>query len=118
MNNYFLKMILLEGCKYSIAAHDLTQTHQLPCQITWINQADKELFKNEKIQTFPQIYLNRFDSKGNLLLGGYDDLKSFYDTFKATKLDDSNINNFMQKSKWSKKSTLRLIQLINNSINT
>ncbi len=113
MNNYFLKMILLEGCKYSIAAHDLTKIHQTPCQITWITQSEKELYKNDKIQTFPQIYLNRFNTKGNLLLGGYDDLKLFYDTFKGVKLLDSNINEFMQKSKWSKKSTLRLVQLIN-----
>ncbi len=114
MNNYFLKMILLEGCRYSIAANELVTVHKIPCQTTWITQSDKELFKNDKIQTFPQIYLNKFGSKGNLLLGGHDNLKEFIDIFKGAKLSDSNINEFINKSKWSKKSTLRLIQLINN----
>ena len=106
-------MILLKECKYSLAAHDLTEIHQIPCQNTWVTQSEKELYKNEKIQTFPQIYLNKYNTNGNLLLGGYTDLKSFFDTFKGAKLSDSNINEFMEKSKWSRKSTLRLIQLIN-----
>jgi len=113
MSDYSLKLILLQNCEYSIAANELIQSHKIPSQIHWISQIQKNLYINNKIQTFPQIYLNKFNSKGNLLLGGYTDLKSFIDTFKGTKLLDFNINHFINKYKWSKKSTLRLIQLIN-----
>jgi hypothetical protein len=113
MSDYSLKIILLQGCGYSIAANDLIQQHQIPSQNQWITQSEKDLYVNEKIQTYPQIYLNKINSKGNLLLGGYTELKSFIDTFKGAKISDFNINEFMNKSKWSKKSTLRLIQLIN-----
>ena len=113
MSDYSLKIILLQNCGYSIAANELIQLHKIPSQTHWITQSEKELYVNDKIQTYPQIYLNKFNSKGNLLLGGYTDLKSFIDTFKGSKLSDSNVNDFMNKSKWSKKSTLRLIQLIN-----
>jgi hypothetical protein len=113
MSEYSLKLILLQNCGYSIAANELIQLHKIPSHIHWISQTEKELYVNDRIQTFPQIYLNKFNTKGNLLLGGYTDLKSFIDNFKGSKLSDSNINQFMNKYKWSKKSTLRLIQLIN-----
>lgn len=113
MSDYSLKLILLQNCSYSIAANELIKNHKIPSQTQWISQSKKELYVSDKIQTFPQIYLNKFNSKGNLLLGGYTDLKSFIDIFKGSKLSNSNINEFMNKYKWSKKSTLRLIQLIN-----
>ena len=113
MSDYSLKLILLQNCGYSIAANELIQSHKIPSQTQWISSSEKELYITDKIQTYPQIYLNKFNSKGNLLLGGYTDLKSFIDTFKGSKLLDSNVNEFMKKYKWSKKSTLRLIQLIN-----
>jgi hypothetical protein len=113
MSNYFIKGILLEGCSYSIAANNLIQIHNIPKQITWISPSEKLKYKTEQIDTFPQIYLNKFNTKGNLLLGGYTDLSEFINTFKNQKLNDDSINQFMSKYKWSKKSVLRFIQLIN-----
>jgi hypothetical protein len=113
MNKYFIKAILLEGCSYSSAAYELIKNHHLPVDITWVEQINKENFKNENINTFPQIYLKKINSNGNLLLGGYQELNNFVETFLGKKYSDDNINNFMIQSKWSKKSTLRLIQLIN-----
>lgn len=114
MNNYFLKAILLENCSYSIAAHKLLQTHNIPVDITWVNNDNKENYKTELINTFPQIHLKKYGSNGNLLLGGYDNLSNFVSTFYKQKMTDNNINQWMNNSNWSKKSTLRLIQLINN----
>jgi glutaredoxin len=113
MSDYSLKLILLQECSYSIAANELIQMHKIPSQTQWITRSEADVYVNDKIQTFPQIYLNKFNSKGNLLLGGYTDLKLFIDTFKERKLSESDINQFMKKYNWSKKSTLRLIQLIN-----
>lgn len=113
MSNYYIKAILLENCPYSINAEQLLKIHSIPCKITWVNQNNKQVYKTDSINTFPQIYLNKINSPGNLLLGGHDDLASFITTFKAQKLNDKNINDFMTKYSWSKKATLRFIQLIN-----
>jgi len=113
MDKYFIKVILLEGCSYSNASHQLIKTHQLPTDITWVNQLNKENYKTDQINTFPQIYLKKINSKGNLLLGGYQELESFINIFYGQKISKSNISNWIDKTSWSKKSTLRLIQLIN-----
>ena len=113
MSNYFIKAILLKDCSYSIAAYDLIKNHNIPNQITWVNQEEKQLYKTNDIDTFPQIYLNKFNTKGNLLLGGYTDLNESVNNFKGQPINDSSINQFMEKYKWSKKSILRFIQLIN-----
>jgi glutaredoxin len=113
MDKYFIKALLLEGCSYSIATHELIKNHQIPADITWIEQANKENYKNELINTFPQIYLKKINNNGNLLLGGYTELEYFISTFLGQKISETNINNWIEKTKWSKKSTLRLIQLVN-----
>ena len=116
MDKYFIKAILLEGCSYSISTHELIKNHQIPVNITWIENTNKENYKNDQIDTFPQIYLKKINSNGNLLLGGYLELSNFISTFLGQKLSETNINNWMEKSKWSRKSTLRLIQLINQKL--
>ena len=111
MNNYYLKTIILNGCSYSTAAHQLINIHKIPAEFIHIDWTDKDKYVTRSIDTFPQIYLARKNSKGTQLLGGHSDLKEFIDTFKNQPIND-NINNFMKKYKWSKKGTLRLIQLI------
>jgi hypothetical protein len=114
MNKYFIMAILLKDCGYSNAAHKLLQSHNIPITTTWVDDSNKNIYKTDQIDTFPQIYLKKYNSKGTLLLGGYNDLSNVISTFYKQKLSDDNINNWSNKSKWSKKSTLRLIQLINN----
>lgn len=118
MNKYFIKAILLKNCRYSVAAYDLIKMHKLPTQIIWVDQENKDNYKTNIINTFPQIYLKKNNTKGNLLLGGYSDLSDTISIFLHQKLSNKDIAKFMEKYKWSKKATLRLIQLINkiNSI--
>lgn len=113
MDKYFFKAILLENCSYSNAANQLIKKHQLPTDITWINESNKENYKTKQIDTFPQIYLKKINSNGNLLLGGYQELENSINTFYKQKISEITINNWMQKINWAKKSILRLIQLIN-----
>lgn len=97
-----------------MSANELFNIHKFPVNITWVNNTNKNKFKTEQIQTFPQIYLTKFNNKGNLLLGGYTELSDCINTFLKKKLNNNDIDNFINKTNWSKKSTLRLIQLINN----
>jgi len=106
--------ILLKNCGYSNAAHELLQSHNIPLKLIWVDDSNKNVYKTQQIDTFPQIYLKRKTSKGTLLLGGYNDLSNVISIFYKQKISDDNINNWTNKSKWSKKSTLRLIQLINS----
>ncbi len=112
MSNYYLKAILLDGCPYSIAAKDLLAVNNIPAEIVNVNSANKNQFKTNTISTFPQLYLCKTGNNGTQLLGGYDDLAEFISNFKG-KYNDNLIANFMEKYSWSKKATLRMIQLIN-----
>ena len=113
MSHYYIKAIMLENCPYSIAANDLLKKHNIPSKMKWITQNEKNNYVTDLINTYPQIYLKKYNSNQHLLLGGYDDLSNFMTNLLSKKLTDTNIDNFNQKYKWSKKATLRLIQLIN-----
>ena len=113
MSDYYIKSVLLDGCPYSIAAKDLLTTHNIYSNIINVTNYNKNEFKTNIINTFPQIYLCKTGNNGTQLLGGYDDLFSFISNFKGKKYNEQNINNFMNKYSWSKKATLRMIQLIN-----
>jgi glutaredoxin len=113
MNNYYIKAIMLENCPYSVDADKILKTNNLQHETVWINNMNKETYITDMIQTFPQIYLKKYNSNQHLLLGGRDDLALFMSTFYLQKINETDIQNFMQKYKWSKKATLRLIQLIN-----
>ena len=107
MGNYKLRFIGLNGCPYSIAAEKLIKDNK-NVEITWIQQKDKHIYKNEQIQTFPQIYLKKNDQE--ILLGGYEDLKNAIDKLK----NNFNIEEFQKTYiNFNKKKTLRLAQLIN-----
>ena len=115
MSNYYLKAVLLDSCPYSINAKNLIQNNNINNKIIIINSNNKDNYKSNIITTYPQIYLARTHRKGSLLLGGYSDLKYVLDTFKNQKLNMDNINKFCNKYKWSKRATLRLVELINHS---
>lgn len=113
MNKYYIMIILLKECYYSTSAYNLLISNNIPCQFIHIDVNDADKYKTKFISTFPQIYLKNREKKGSLLLGGYNDLNIFIQNFKNQKLDNTKINLFREKYKWSKKATLRLIQLIN-----
>ena len=113
MSNYYIKAIMLENCPYSIDADRILKTNNISHETLWVNNTNKESYVTNMIQTFPQIYLKRRNSNQHLLLGGRDDFASFISTFYLQQIKEENLKNFMQKYKWSRKATLRLIQLIN-----
>jgi hypothetical protein len=113
MNNYSLKAILLEDCYYSQNAFNLLNKYNINADILWIKQKDKEKYKTDLIKTFPQIYFKKNNKFGDLLLGGFDNLDYFIKTFLNKKLNNNKINEWINKTGWTKKITLRLIELIN-----
>jgi len=110
---YYIKAILLEGCGYSIRAKEILELNKINSDIINISSSEKDKYKTNQINTFPQIYLCKH-KKGSLLLGGCSDLEKFISNFKENTYDDGKINEFISNYDWSKKATLRLIQLINN----
>lgn len=112
MSNYTLLIIVLEGCGYSKAAIDFLGTYNIKKKIIKVTYDDKEKYKTNSIQTFPQIYLKKNNS--TLLLGGYDDLVKSFNIFYK-KYDQQDIITFKNNNlDWSEKSILRLIELINS----
>lgn len=113
MSGYFIKAILLDGCPYSQSAFQLLKIHNIPNKIITVNQDNKAIYKTDNINTFPQLYLNKYNSNGSLLLGGNDELSEFITNFKGQKYSEENVEKYMKKYNWSKKAILRLVQLIN-----
>ena len=116
MNNYYLHSVILKNCPYSNAAHELLQNNsKIKKKITFINDSNKEKYKTNQINTFPQIYLKRQNKNGSLLIGGYTEFKQLFDLFYKTKYSHDNVTQIINNNnKWSKKSLLRFIQLINS----
>lgn len=111
---YYFNTILLEDCPYSMSANELLKNYNIKSNIIWVNSNNKELYKTDKISTFPQIYLRKHNSVGNLLIGGYTNLKDLTDLLYKKKYNNEIIKTTMNKYKISKKTSLRLFQLINN----
>jgi glutaredoxin-related protein len=109
---YYIKGIMLKNCSYSDAALKLLKTHNIEHNITTINYNNVNNYITNQIDTFPQLYLKKKNEVGNLLLGGYDDLKKFIETFKNKKYSEENVEKFMKEYNWSKKACLRLIELL------
>jgi len=109
---YYLFIVVLEGCPYSNAALELLTDNKINFKSLKVTSNEKEKYKTGEISTFPQIYLKK--NSNSLLLGGYSDLKVFFETFNNQPYDIKNVNEFQRKYlKWNKHSVLRLIELIN-----
>jgi glutaredoxin len=108
---YYLYIITLESCPYSIAALELLDSLNIKYKQLKVTDLNKKKYKTEEINTFPQIYLVKNNKK--LLLGGYSDLNKFIDIFKNKKYNKQNILNFENEYKlWNRKSILRLLEII------
>jgi glutaredoxin len=112
-NNYFIQAIILENCPFSIAAEKLLIKHNISRDITYVDSSSKNNYKNDKINTFPQIYLKKKNNPNNLLIGGYTELKLIIDTFKSNRFNKKIVKKYLENCNLSYKSLLRLIQLIN-----
>mgnify|MGYP001198726238 CR=1 FL=1 len=116
---YYLKIISLEGCPYSDAVEQLVKNNNINSKIIKINQFEKFKYKVSDIETFPQIYLEKKYSSGSVLIGGYSKLKSYFDSIhslspNSKKLDILKNKINKENKDLSKKSVLRLIQLLAN----
>lgn len=109
-----LKLIILEGCPYSIALKQLlADTISLKLvDIKNVSHENKEAFKTKEINTFPQLYLiNNIDQK-YYLIGGYDMTKNIIDEINK----NNNLNKLKLKlkkllPKLNNKQILRIIQI-------
>lgn len=111
---YYLFVVTLENCPYSIAALELLNNFKIKYKNLQVSSNEKDKYKTDEIKTFPQIYLKKNISNDTLLLGGYSNLKEFVDTFINKKYNEKNVEEFTKKYKyWNKKSILRLIEIIN-----
>jgi glutaredoxin len=111
---YYLFVVTLEDCPYSLSSLELLNSYKIKYKNLNVKRIDKEKYKTNEIDTFPQIYLKKTPSNDSLLLGGYSNLKEFVDTFINKKYSESNIDTFQKKYQlWTKKPILRLLEIIN-----
>ena len=111
---YYLFIVILENCPYCIYAINLLDSLKIKYNYLIVKINEKEKYKTEEINTFPQIYLKKKFTNDSLLLGGFDDLQYFIETFINQKYNEKNILIFKNKYKdWQKKPILRLLEIIN-----
>ena len=113
-NDYYLYCVILENCPYSDAANELLNSYKnIKKEVTIIKRSEKDKYKTDVINTFPQIYLKRYNTPGTKLIGGYTDIKYIINTFRNN-TDKTYMTNYLNNNNsWNKKTLLRLIQLIN-----
>ena len=110
---YYLFVVILENCPYSIDVINLLNILEIKYKYLIVKINEKEKYKTEEINTFPQIYLKK-NTNDSLLLGGFNDLEYFIKKFKNQKYDKKNILIFKNKYKyWHEKPILRLLEIIN-----
>jgi glutaredoxin len=111
---YYLIVVVLENCPYSEGAVELLKKNKTNFKSLKISLSDKDKYKTDEIKTFPQVYLKKTRNNDTLLLGGYTDLKKFFDDFINKKYNQNKVIEFQKKYLlWNKHAVLRLIELIN-----
>jgi glutaredoxin len=111
---YYIHTVLLENCSFSTSAKNLLDKYNIKYTNTIVNQSNKDKFKTDKLQTFPQVFFKKKNNNGALYLGGYNELDELFRMFYKQSLHSSNLLLVQNKYKISKKAGLRLIELINN----
>ena len=111
---YYFDIILLEGCSSSSDAYNLLVNNQINHKKVIVNNNNKHLYKSKDIDTYPQIYLKKYNHNGNVLIGGYDNLSNLFKLFHGKELNDKHISNVMNEYNISKKASLRIFELINS----
>ena len=109
---YYLKIIVLKKCIYcENALNILKKIKKEQLEILEINDSEKHYYKTDLINTFPQIFLKKVNSKGSLLIGGFDNIKFINDNYK-----NENAIEIIQKKfpHFSHRAVLRIIQLFLN----
>ena len=97
MTKYYLKLILLDKCPYSMAAYKFVKSKNIPYKKIIVSQTLKNLYKTDKIGTFPQIYINKINTIGNILIGGYTDLLDIYNSSKSYSSKNKDISTKNEK---------------------
>lgn len=110
---YSIKLISLNNCPYSISAEKFFKDKKIKIELVKINHNKKNLYKNNKINTFPQIYLISSGKNHSKLLGGFNDIQDINNN--VYKIDVDTCMNYLNKKypKFDRKEKLRIIQIFN-----
>ena len=115
MSKYSLHAIILEGCPHSMAADNLLNNLKSNKEITLITHENKEKYKTDEINTFPQIYLKKESNNSSLLLGGNSDIQQIFKLFYKKKYEPEKVNKYLEENlQLNKRSLLNLIKIINS----
>jgi glutaredoxin len=110
---YYLHIILLVNCPYSIKLHDLLKQKKIHFQHIWVPQNEKEKYKTEKIKTFPQVYLKSLSNNDSLLLGGCDFMTDLINNLNNEKIFENLTKDLSNKTKIKLKLILNGHNIIN-----
>ena len=115
-SKYFIQIIYLKNCPHSYNALQLLINNNIPFTKITVTNNDKHIYKNDIINTFPQIYLKKKNHNDSLLIGGFDNIYTIINNYKN---NINNIDNFIENInvfKFSKKVSLRIFQLLNSKL--
>jgi glutaredoxin len=96
---------VLTDCPYCNSSIKLVKQHDIKHKIITIDPQDKDKYKTNKIDTFPQIYIRKEGTKKIKLLGGNDKLIKLLDFMKT-------IDNFGKDLNLTRHELLQVMNLI------
>ena len=104
-----LKLIILEGCPYSIALDELLSNYpKITINKIIVSYKNKESFKTPEISTFPQLYM--IENYKQYLIGGYDKTKDIIEEINKNSNSDKLMKILKKKlPNLTNKQILRLI---------
>ena len=92
----------LDYCPYCIKSVQLLNMHNIPHQITWIKDIEKNTYKKKhKMSTFPQIFYKLSPKNKKMVkIGGFDDLEKIFLVAKVVNQQSLDIRalNFISKN--------------------
>ena len=65
MNEYYFHVVILNNCSFSNAAKEILINSNIKTTFTNVNSDNKNYYKTDKINTFPQIYFKKEYNKGS-----------------------------------------------------
>jgi glutaredoxin len=81
-----LKAILLENCPYSNAMREMFENYNIKTKYIVVNQQTKHKYKTSEIDTFPQLYYDKY------LIGGYNDTEEIINYI----INSNNVNDILR----------------------
>jgi glutaredoxin-related protein len=110
---YYFYIILRVDCPYSKNLVKILKENKIHFESITVNMEEKEKYKTDLINTFPQVYLKSLSTNDSVLIGGHDTVKELIENTQNDKKFNELTKNLSNKIKLKLKLILTGHKIIN-----